>query len=379
MSVATHAPPDVRESAAADFLAALPPDDREAAMRRIDARVKLTADPDTLGPRLHFEQGLGEIATGGIPAPEQLAEGLIYRNRVHWLSGHPGHGKTTFAMWIAKRHMDAGGDVIWLDWEAGTRPTVARLLAIGATPEQIEARFHLVYSPRIEASAGGFEPLRAALDSYPGALVVFDSASKALSVAGFDENSSTEATKWTTEIILPTREAGATVMVIDHVVKNATRSTPYARGAGSKLADTDAHWYVERTAPFSRDRVGAIRLSRQKDREGCLPEALAFEVGDGAGNLPVNAIEVEDEGHRSKREAGLRQKVETILQEHSTPDRKLTTSQVVQLVAANKSGVLGALAELTADRATGIRQEPGANNAILYWHDPDAASGLDIR
>jgi hypothetical protein len=110
-----------------------------------------------------------------------------------------------------------------------------------------------------------------------------------------------------------------------------------------------------------------------------LPEALAFEVGDGNGNLPIVAVEVEDEGHRSKREAGLREKVETILQEHSSPDRKLKTNQVVELVAARRAGVVAALAELAHDKATGICQEPGANNAVLYWHDPDAASGLDIR
>jgi len=262
-----------------------------------------------------------------------------------------------------------------LDYEAGEVPTIERLMAAGAAVEHVDDKnpehlFHLAVSPTTGADAEDFAHIAAALDTYPGALVVFDSASKALGAAGLDENNPTEATKWTTNIVIPTREAGATVIVIDHVTKGATKTTPYARGAGSKLADTDVSWYVEAIHNFDRETVGKVELTRKKDREGRLPERLAFEVGDGDGALPVRQVEIENEESRNEREAGLRGKVLAALQEHSTPEQPLSGNQIVQLAHGRKADVLAALGELVSLAGSGVEQKPGERRSILYWFDP---------
>ncbi len=363
-----------REREIAGYFAAIPAAERGDAFDRVNRRVVLQADPDDLEAPAGFQfaADLGDIARGGVPEPERLIPDLLYANRVHWLSGHPGHGKTTVAAEAARQHMDAGGHVVWLDWEAGLRPTVARMLAVGAEPEQLDELLHLAISPPLSADDDGFAKIAAALDAYPGALVVFDSASKALGAAGADENNPTEATAWTTKIILPAREAGATVIVIDHVVKGATKTTPYARGAGSKLADTDVAWYVEATIRFDRDTPGKVELTRHKDREGLLPERLVFEVGDGAGGLPVKQVAAETETTRAERDAGLRGKVLAILQEHTSPAEPRSTSQIVELVHAQKAAVLAALGELVALNGAGVEQKPGPRRAVLYWYDSAA-------
>jgi energy-coupling factor transporter ATP-binding protein EcfA2 len=356
----------------AEFLK-LPAEVRE----RIDTAVKLKAPVDEVDPPpgLEFATGLGTLARGERAAPRQIVDGLVIEGKIHWLAGHPGHGKSTMAMHVAVAHMNAGGHVIWLDYEAGEVPTIERLMAAGAKVEQVdddnpEHLFHLAVSPTSGADAEDFADIAAALDTYPGALVVFDSASKALGAAGLDENNPSEVTRWTTNIVIPTREAGATVIVIDHVTKGATKTTPYARGAGSKLADTDVSWYVEAVHNFDRETVGKVELTRKKDREGRLPERLAFEVGDGNGALPVRQVEIENEESQGKREAGLRGRVLAALQEHSTPEQTLSGNQIVQLVHGRKADVLAALGELVNLSGSGVEQKPGERRSVLYWFDP---------
>lgn len=366
------------ERAAANYLSSITdPAEREAASGRITQLVRGKTPAVDARPSLRFETDLAEIAAGGIPDPPRLSTRL-YENRVHWYAGHPGHGKTTIAAADAVAHMSTGGHVVWLDFEAGKRQTVARLLAAGATVEQLRDQFHLAVSPAMSADAAGFALLASPIEKWPGALVVFDSASKALGVAGLDENNPTDVTRWTANIVIPTREAGATVIVIDHVTKGATKQTPYARGAGSKLADTDVAWYVEATARFDRETAGRVELTRNKDREGLLPERLAYAVGDGAGGLPVVEVEMEDEGTRTQREAGMRSKVLATLQEHSTPDKPVTTKQVVGRVTGRDSAITAALRELAEDRSAPVSTFNGPHGSILYAYDPGAVQALAV-
>jgi hypothetical protein len=369
------------EKDAAKYLAELPEKARANALKKVNEMVKarIGLDPES-GPGLKFATGLGAIARGEYTPPREVVANMIVEGKIHWLAAHPGSGKTTIAMFAAIEHMRAGGHVIWLDWEAGRVPTVRRLIECGATVEMVDEEnpdhlFHLSVFPASGAEPEDFDDIAASLEAYPGAMVVFDSCSKALAKAGMDENSPPEVTKWTTNIVIPTREAGATVIVVDHVGRNANEKTNYSRGAGSKKADTDIEWFVKVITQFDRETVGKVELHRWKDREGTLPEKLIFEVGDGAGLLPVKAIAVEDDDTRDERNAGLRGKMLAVLQEHTSPERKLSTSAVVELVHANKAAALKELGALVAMKGAGVFQEPGKQNSIVYWYDATQRHG----
>lgn len=363
---------DPRLKAAAEYVGGLHGAERQRALKQL----QLIVPPDDGARRFEFVD-LGLLAAGGLQPPDVLHNGVIVEGRINWLSGHPGHGKTTLAMYIAVEHMEAGGHVLWIDWENGQLSATRRLIAVGAKLDQLakgpEQRFHYVPFPTLAADSSGFEPIRAALEDYPGALVVFDSASKALSTAGISEDSNEDATKWTTSIVMPTREAGATVIVIDHVPKSATRHTPYPRGAGAKLADTDVHWYVEASERFDRQTAGVLRLTNHKDREGVLAPELWFRVGDGEGNLPITPMDAADDSGRS----GLRAAIIAALQEHA-PDAEhaISQSQAVGLVPFNQHAVRAELRVLADDPSQPVRVRPGDRNSLLYSFEQVQQSGL---
>ena len=325
--------------------------------------------------QIEFED-LGAVLDGGLEAPPLLVESLLVSGQVNWLSGHPENGKTTVALWAALKHIRNGGHVIWLDWEGGPRQTLLRLQALSATRDEIVGHFHYAYAPLIPADGEAREMLTPLLSQWPDALVVFDSCSKALSVAGIDENDNTESTRWTTRVVMPLRGLGATVLVIDHVAKSATASNPYPRGAGAKLADTEVAWYVQKTEDFNQRASGEITLKCQKDRNGILPLKVQLSVGDGEGGLPIKVKNTSDvsEGKADGYGAVLGRTREAI-KKHSGPDKKLSTRQLRQLVRGKNASVERAAKQLADEWYEPVQVE-ATNSAVVYWWDESAAPKL---
>ncbi|MGZ6854086.1 MAG: AAA family ATPase [Mycobacteriaceae bacterium] len=232
---------------------------------------------------------------GELPAPSIAVDDLIYDEGVHWISGHPGSGKSLLAMMIAQNVMCDDRPVVWLDYEQGERMTGQRLREMDVDADHVERLFHWTWWP--SAAEKQLDHIARLL---PSALVVVDSASKALSAAGIDENSPGEVTEWTSHLIRGSKTHRLPVLVIDHVAKDA-KNKNYARGAGAKLADTDVHWIVNKIDDFNRETIGTIKLHLAKDREGYLPEWLYYRVGDGNGGLPLVPTDapVSDDGEPS--------------------------------------------------------------------------------
>lgn len=236
-----------------------------------------------------FDTTLADLLDGEIPPPPILIDDLLYGDgQVHTLSGHPGCGKSTLAMWMAYDQLLQGRHVTWLDHESGVRQTARRLQAIGVTGAM--ARAHLDYAPfpgRIEQQIGDIA------EQHPGSLIVIDSMSKALAAAGASENANDEVTAWLQPVVLACKTHQVPIVIIDHISKGGGLSE-YSRGAGAKHADEDVQWRITKVEEFNRKQPGLIHVENKKDREGYLGFNLYFKVGDGHGRLPLVQVEGPD-------------------------------------------------------------------------------------
>jgi hypothetical protein len=237
---------------------------------------------------LEFED-LGVLLDSEIPPPEILIDDLIYAEGVHELSGHPGCGKTTFAMWFAAHQLSLQQHVVWLDMESGTRQTARRLQALGVTGSQ--ARDHLHYAPFPSRVADHFEDIHR---QFGKPLIVIDSMSKALADEGLNENANDEVTGWTVKVVKAAKTFGLPIVIIDHVSK-AGGASAYSRGAGAKQADTDVHWRLEAVEQFNRTTPGVVHFHATKDRDGFLAFNLWFKVGDGQGRITIEPTTAPDQ------------------------------------------------------------------------------------
>lgn len=223
---------------------------------------------------------------------ELVFRDLLIRGTIHIIQGHYESGKTTLMLnmvqwWIAK-----GWPVFHIDYEMGRRRIRERIKSLPDWEEERpfwEGLWHYDYMPNLQP--GLLEEIVALLPPGPP-LITFDSYSQAMMYLGREENSATEAGNFWVSELQRARELGATIVVIEQVSKNATSRDRYAgRGSGAKAFGADVIWFVERFEKFTPDRVGKIKLTLQKDREGVLADALGYAVGDGQGHLSVTPID----------------------------------------------------------------------------------------
>lgn len=231
------------------------------------------------------------------PPPEILVSDVLYGHGVHWVSGPPGEGKTSFVMHMAILVMQQGKHVAWLDWEGGVRGTLRRLRDCGCDMTLAREFFHYAGWPQDAEKS-----LVNIAAQWPEALTVLDSASKALSFAGLNENDNTEVTTWTKHLIQAAKNHALPLVVIDHVAKQD--KSKYARGASAKGADADVAWRVEKLEDFNRESGGLIRVVQHKDREGYFPFKTLWEIGDGQGNLTLTPTDREERDAEEEESAG---------------------------------------------------------------------------
>lgn len=217
---------------------------------------------------------------------------MLVEGTIGILVGHYESGKTTLMLDLARRWItELGRPVFHIDYEMGKRRIRARVKALEGWDDDRgfwEVLWHYDYMPNLQP--GLLEQIIAVLPEKP--LITFDSYSQAMMYLGREENSATEAGNFWVSELQRARELGATILVIDQVTKAATARDRYAgRGSGAKAFGADVIWFVERFEKFAPDRVGKAKLTLQKDREGVLPDALGFSIGDGQGHLTVTQIE----------------------------------------------------------------------------------------
>lgn len=224
------------------------------------------------------------LAGTDIPPPQlwQRSDGvpLIYSGRVHWFQGESESCKSWAAQIIVAAELNAGHDVLYIDFEDDDRGVVARLLALGADKASI-AR-HLSYlrpdeplkdrQGRYVVSA--WEDFGAVIATRDYGLCVIDGVTEAMTTEGLELISNADIAIWMR--LLPKRIAagGAAVICIDHVTKATEGRGRYAIGGQHKLAGiTGAAYLFTTLRPLARATGGdpveaAISVTVTKDRPG---------------------------------------------------------------------------------------------------------------
>jgi hypothetical protein len=203
--------------------------------------------------------------TGPVPSLLPRSDGvcLLYPGEVHSMAGEPEAGKGWIVQAETARVLPTA-KVLYLDFEDTAASVLGRLLALGATADQIVA--NLVYV-RPDTPPGS-QTIPGLLKRGPFELSVIDGLSEAYVLAGLDPYSNVDAAKFLAAIARPIADHGAAVVGIDHVVKAAESRGRYAIGAQHKLAGIAVAYNIEATKQPSRLTAGLLKIKVAKDRHG---------------------------------------------------------------------------------------------------------------
>lgn len=308
------------------------------------------------------------------PPPVMLARDdgvcLFYDGGVHAISGESESGKTWVCLVAAVQVMTAGMAVVFIDFEDRADRVVSRLLALGATPEQIRGLFRYVRPDR-PLSAVAQHELAPHLEH--AALCIIDGVTEAMTMHGFEINDNGDAARFYGLIPRWIADQGPAVVMIDHVQKDAEKRGRYALGAQHKLAGIDAASYLVKViTPFGRGKRGLARIDVAKDRPGHVREhargnAIAmFALDDTIPGGTVATLEAPDE--TSTTEDG--SWAPTALMEKLSKHIQLSPGQsqrtIFDTVPGQTKGKRVALETLV--RRGHVRIETGPRGAHFYHH-----------
>jgi len=219
---------------------------------------------------------------------------LLYAGKLHWVSAPP-EALKSFAMLLASvQEMQAGRPVAYVDYEDDASTICERLykVAVGqqldnaeelamtwvagplyadGSRDESKALFHYIAAGR--AFDLKMRSLLLKAIKKGAQLITIDGCATALAYANLNENDNSDVNKWISTL-WPLTNAGAAVVVIDHVVKNTQPGSGAfgarsPRGAGSKLSAVSgaALMFSVLDAP-SAFSDGKIEITIAKDRPG---------------------------------------------------------------------------------------------------------------
>lgn len=225
---------------------------------------------------------------------------LIYAGKVHWFQGESESLKSWAAQLATKEAIALGIDVLYIDFEDRAAGVISRLLALGATREQIER--HLVYinpdeplNDRHGTATSGNVELGTVLASRHFLLAVIDGVTEAMTTEQLDLLDNTDIARWMARLPRRLSRLGIAVICIDHVTKSKEGRGRYAIGGQHKLSGVDGATYefsiVRRLSRSTHDPVEAsATILIHKDRPGWV-RAIARRDGeaDRVGTLEIVA------------------------------------------------------------------------------------------
>lgn len=236
------------------------------------------------------------------PRPEVLTRGdgraIFYTGQVNALFADAESGKTMVTCAAIQEVLKVGGRAVFVDIDHnGIAGIVTRLLDLGCTPEQLgdTERFRYV-EPEDKAQ---LLDLVAFLRTWRPTLVVVDSVGELLPMFRLSSNSPDDFTTVHTEALKPLAVAGACVITVDHVAKNAASAESGPTGTNAKRrAVGGVSIRVKVKDQFVPGYGGAVWLMVNKDRHGGLrehcprgerePSAGLFTITPSGGGMTWN-------------------------------------------------------------------------------------------
>lgn len=303
-------------------------------------------------------------------------QALIYPGLTHWLMGEPGKGKTWVALYAAAEVLADGGTVLYLDWEGSRRIVGARLKALGCDVDEVEERFLYHRPHRITEASASF--LAGTVAARGVDLVICDGVAKALARQGLNEDKAPEVLQWLELVVNPMAEAGAAVLMLDHVVKEKEGRGLWARGSGAKLGEvTGAAWMVAAKGTFSRTKKGSFALVQAKDREGFVAadgETVAvIHASPDSGNLTLRVQAPEAKGDEPFRPTVLMERVSHEL-ESATATGQPMSKRTVRAVVRGRNDVIDAALERLVSEGFASMDKAGYRSLAPFRNDQEEAS-----
>lgn len=225
------------------------------------------------------------------PAPTHLirddGQPLFYSGKVNGLIGESESGKSWIALLAVVQAVNAGQQVLFLDFEDSAASVQRRLQSLGLTHTQLEELVDYA-DPDETLGLTQSQDLAEALTQHY-AVIIADGINAAMTLLGYDLNSNTDATLFTTKLLRPLARTGACVVTVDHVPKNPDGRGKGGIGAQAKRAMMDgACLLVEVDQPFGKGHSGSVRLTVDKDRNGAVRGASAG--GRYAGKAHLESV-----------------------------------------------------------------------------------------
>lgn len=199
---------------------------------------------------------------------------LLYPGKAHAFNGAPESGKSWAALVACVECINAGRNVLYLDFEDGPETVVSRLLALGASPEAVVKHLHYMSPSEALQWGGKFtkanQDFETFLETADLALAILDGVTEAMGIHGLDINSNNDVAAFYNMLPRRLQRLGITTVNIDHIPKNREGGTRGGIGGQHKLAGIDVSFLFEVTAPFGIGQHGIARIVVEKDRPGQL-------------------------------------------------------------------------------------------------------------
>lgn len=195
---------------------------------------------------------------------------LFYAGQVNWVFGDPESGKTWLCQACLVEALKGGraGLIIDLDHN-GPEATVSRLLDLGAPESALRDPDRFRYCEPEDRTE-----VRQVIEDaqlWRPAVAIVDSVGELLPLYGSSSNSADDFTSTHAFVLKPLAKAGAAVLAVDHLAKNAdSRAVGPGGTAAKRRAIGGVSIRVKTKQPFTPGHGGSATLVVNKDRHGGL-------------------------------------------------------------------------------------------------------------